>query len=102
MGVPCSSSPRRAFGSSPARARARALLPPQVMAEPQADAGGAAGGGGGGGGPSLPQGIEYSMPVQSGVDAATLAAEGVGATDASLDELTSMLAGLGGGGGGGK
>jgi hypothetical protein len=46
---------------------------------------------------ALPEGVEFSMPAGGGVDAATLRTEGVGTTDASLDELTGMLAALGGG-----
>ncbi|GBF87302.1 ubiquitin-like modifier-activating enzyme 5 [Raphidocelis subcapitata] len=46
---------------------------------------------------ALPEGVQFSMPAAGGVDAATLRAEGVEATDASLDELTGMLAALGGG-----
>ena len=45
---------------------------------------------------ALPAGVEFSMPAAGGVDAATLQAEGVEATEASLDELTGMLAMLGG------
>lgn len=69
------------------------------------EAGGPAAGSGGSGigaagsscGVLLPEGVEFSMPAAGGVDAATLRAEGVEGTEASLDELTGMLAALGGG-----
>jgi ubiquitin-like modifier-activating enzyme 5 len=44
-------------------------------------------------GPPLPEGLTFSMPAAS-VDAAELAADAVQATDASVDELANMLAGL--------
>eukprot|EP00877_Chromochloris_zofingiensis_P008159 jgi/Chrzof1/3597/Cz13g01230.t1 len=43
---------------------------------------------------ALPDGIEFSLPMSGGTDAATLQQEAVGQTEQSLDELTSMLAGL--------
>jgi hypothetical protein len=66
------------------------------------DAGGGGGGegsgsGGTGAGQALPEGVQFSMPAAGGVDAVTLKEEGVEATEASLDELTGMLAALGGG-----
>ncbi|KAG2443563.1 hypothetical protein HXX76_001915 [Chlamydomonas incerta] len=48
--------------------------------------------------PALADGIEYGMPVDRGVDAATLAAEGIGAVDESTEDLMAQLAALGGGG----
>ena len=45
------------------------------------------------GGQVLPEGIVQSMPT-SGVDAKTLAADAVQATDASVNELTDELAAL--------
>ena len=69
---------------------------------------GDAGAGAGGGGPAqqqaqqqqqeLPEGVEYSMPVERGVDEETLRREAVGATDAGVDDLMAQLAALGGGG----
>lgn len=42
---------------------------------------------------ALPEGLQFAMP-SSGVDAAVLREEAVQPTDASLDELTSMLTSL--------
>lgn len=55
----------------------------------------AAGGSSGaaGGGEALPEGLQFSMPT-AGVDAAVLKEEAVQPTEASLDELTSMLSSL--------
>ena len=73
----------------------------EVVGDAAGGSGAAAGSSGAGGQQALPEGVQFSMPAASGVDAATLRAEGVEATDASLDELTGMLAALGGSGGGG-
>jgi ubiquitin-like modifier-activating enzyme 5 len=43
---------------------------------------------------SLPQGVSFAMPAAGGVGAAQLASEGVGGTDASVEELTAALAEL--------
>jgi hypothetical protein len=42
----------------------------------------------------LPEGLEFSMPAASGVDAAVLQQDAVKPTDASLDDLTNMLSSL--------
>ncbi len=47
--------------------------------------------------PALADGIEYGMPMDRGVDDATLAAEGIGAVEASTEDLMAQLAALGGG-----
>jgi hypothetical protein len=44
-------------------------------------------------GEALPEGLTFAMPT-AGVDAAVLQEEAVKPTDASLDELTSMLSSL--------
>lgn len=46
------------------------------------------------GGAALPEGLQFSMPVSGGVDAAALAAEAVPETDAGVDDLMAQLAGL--------
>ncbi|KAG1670160.1 hypothetical protein FOA52_000872 [Chlamydomonas sp. UWO 241] len=63
--------------------------------EPEAPAGGGSvpAAGASGAGMVLASGIEFSMPAQ-GVDAATLAAECVEATDEGVDDLMAQLAGL--------
>jgi ubiquitin-like modifier-activating enzyme 5 len=46
--------------------------------------------------PELAAGLEFGMPVERGVDAATLAAEGIGAVEGSVDDLMAQLSALGG------
>ncbi|PNH05745.1 Ubiquitin-like modifier-activating enzyme 5 [Tetrabaena socialis] len=46
--------------------------------------------------PALAEGLEYSLPLERGVDAARLAAEGMGAVEASTEDLMAQLAALGG------
>ena len=43
------------------------------------------------GGQALPEGLQFSMPAGGGVDAAALAAEGVEATEAGVDDLKAQL-----------
>jgi ubiquitin-like modifier-activating enzyme 5 len=50
-----------------------------------------------GSGAALPAGVHFSLPERGGVDAAKLAREGVGATDATVDDLAAMLSSLAGG-----
>lgn len=57
-------------------------------------AGSSSGAGAGADGNVLPEGIEFSMPASGGIDQATLEQEGVGHTDASVDELADMLSAL--------
>ncbi len=47
--------------------------------------------------PAPAEGLEFSLPTERGVDAATLAAEGIGHVEASTDDLMAQLAALGGG-----
>lgn len=47
--------------------------------------------------PVLADGVEFSMPTDRGVDAVTLAAEGIGAVEGSADDLMAQLAALQGG-----
>lgn len=58
-----------------------------------ADAAAAAGGSSAAAEEALPEGLQFAMPT-SGVDAAVLKEEAVQPTEASLDELTSMLSSL--------
>ena len=44
----------------------------------------------------LAEGLQFSMPESGGVDAATLAAEGVGKVEADVGDLMAQLAALGG------
>jgi ubiquitin-like modifier-activating enzyme 5 len=62
---------------------------PEGSAEEEAAAGGS--------GAALPAGVHFSLPERGGVDAATLARDGVGATDATVDDLAAMLSSLAGG-----
>lgn len=47
--------------------------------------------------PAPAEGLEFSLPTERGVDAATLAAEGIGHVAASTDDLMAQLAALSGG-----
>lgn len=45
---------------------------------------------------ALPSGLTFALPESGGLSAATLAAEGLTTSDASVDDLAAMLAGLSG------